>query len=267
MTEAKRPARDKVAAAQTPDTESAATPAYLRNARTLKDEIFAGLYPVGSYLPTEDRLAKDHSVSRNTIREALRKLREEKLVLSRRGSGTRVLPPQSADSNFLHAISINDFQSYSESWDFRMQLIELQKIGKGLASWIGVSPEEEWLAVQGVSRTRGAKFPECWVEIYVHKDFAGISRLVATHPGPVFKLIEDMYGHKIAELTLEISADLVTSRLAKILEVDAGTAAIVVRRAFKTADGKVAEVALEIYPASRFRYQVNLHRADSKHDG
>ena len=244
--------------------EADGTPVYLRIAGELKRDILAGRYPVGSHLPKETQLAKDYGVSRNTIRESLRKLREEKLVLSRRGSGTRVLPPQSTDSNFLHAISINDFQSYSKSWDFDMQAVELTKLAKGFAAWAGVSPDEDWLAIQGVSRTHGAKFPECWVEIYVHKEFAAIGRLVTTHPGPVFKLIEDMFGQKIVELTQEISAELVPKRLAKVLDVDAGTPAIVVRRAFKTADGKVVEAALETYPASRFRYQVNLHRADAK---
>lgn len=238
-------------------------PRYLQIARDLKKDIFAGRYPVGSHLPTEEQLAQNYNVSRNTIRESLRALREDKLVLSRRGSGTRVLPPQSADSNFLHAISINDFQSYAESWDFDIRKIELHKIGE-IAAWVGVPEDEEWLAIHGVSRTHGAAFPECWMELYVHRDFASISRLVTSHPGPVFKLIEDLFGQKIVELTQEISAELVPKKLAKILEVEAGTPAVVVRRAFKTADGRIVEAALETYPASRFRYQVNLHRSDAK---
>lgn len=247
------------------DSKASLAPAYVRIAKDLKDGIFAGRYPVGSHLPTEEWLAQDYGVSRNTIREALRKLREDKLVLSRRGSGTRVLPPQSSDSNFMHAVSINDFQSYSESWDLDIQVIDLKKMGKPFASWVGVSADEDWLAIHGVSRTYGAKFPECWVELYVHKDFAAISRLVTSHPGPVFKLLEDMFGQTIVELTQEISAELVPKKLARILEVDVGTPTVVVRRAFKTADGKVVEAALETYPAARFRYQVNLHRSDSRH--
>ncbi|MCJ2181006.1 GntR family transcriptional regulator [Novosphingobium album (ex Hu et al. 2023)] len=245
--------------------DSGGQPLYLGIASALKDAIFSGRYPVGSYLPTEDQLAKDHGVSRNTIRESLRKLREEKLIISRRGSGTRVLPPQSSDSNFLHAVSINDFQSYALSWDFQIKIVELRKMPKAFASWVGTSPNEEWLAIHGVSRTHGARHPECWIELYVHRDYASISRLVTSHPGPVFKLIEDMFGQMIVEMTQEISAELVTKPLAKVLEVEPGTPAVVVRRAFKTAEGKVIEAAHEIYPASRFRYQVNLHRAGSKH--
>lgn len=255
----KQKARSRTGSAGQPSAHG--TPVYLRIARELKNAIVSGHYPVGSHLPTEETLAHDYRVSRNTVREALRKLREEKLVISRRGSGTRVLPPQSADSNFLHAMTINDFQSYSKSWDFDMQVVDLRKMSKGLASWAGCPAQEDWLAIQGISRTHGAKLPECWVEIYVHKHFAAIGRLVNTHPGPVFKLIEDMFGEKIVELTQEISAELVSKKLAQALQVEPGSPAIVVRRAFKTADARTVETALEIYPSSRFRYQVNLHRA------
>ncbi|PEQ14048.1 hypothetical protein B2G71_06380 [Novosphingobium sp. PC22D] len=242
-------------------------PAYLEIARALKDAIFAGRYPVGSYLPAEAQLARTFGVSRNTVREALRKLREEKLILSRRGSGTRVLPPQSSNSNFMHAMSLNDFRAYALNWDFAIEAVELRKMHKDLASWIGTAPDEDWLAIRGLSRTHGARHPECRVELYVHRDYAAISRLVPSHPGPVFKLIEDMFGSMIVELTQDISAELVTGKLAKMLEVEPGSPAVVVRRAFKTASGKVVEAAHETYPASRFRYEVNLHRAEAKHPG
>lgn len=258
--------QDKIATG-TPAGPVAELPVYLRIAKDLREAIVAGRYPVGSQLPTEARLAQTYTVSRNTVREALRKLQEERLILSRRGSGTRVLPSRSSESNFLHAVSIDDFRSYSENWDFDIQIIELRRIDPDLAVWTGVPPDEDWLAVHGVSRTYGAKHPECWVQLFVHKDYAAIGRLVTSHPGPVFKLIEDMFGQTVIELTQEISAELVSKKLAKILEVEPGSAAIVVRRAFKTADGKVMEAALETYPATRFRYQVNLHRSDGRSPG
>ncbi|KHK90284.1 GntR family transcriptional regulator [Novosphingobium malaysiense] len=238
------------------------TPVYLQIARELKRDIFAGHYPVGSRLPTEMLLAQKYDVSRNTVREALRKLRDEKLIQSRRGSGTRILPPQSSNSNFLHAMTIDDFQSYAERWKFDIDVIELRNLPKDFADWLDVPQEEDWLTIQGLSRTHGAKHPECWVQMFVKQDFAAIGRLIPTHPGPVFKLIEDMFGEKIVELTQEISAELITGKLAKMLEVDPGSPAIVVRRAFKAADGRIVESALETYPAARFRYQVSLHRSE-----
>ena len=66
-------------------------PLYRRVVQTLKQEIVSGVYPVDSQLPTEGVLQERFSVSRHTIREALRELREAGLVASRQGFGTTVL--------------------------------------------------------------------------------------------------------------------------------------------------------------------------------
>ena len=80
-------------------------PLYLQVVRALKDEIVSGVHPVGSQLPTEEELCERFSVSRYTVREALRRLREDNLVSSRQGAGTIVVPPRPADS-FVHEVKI-----------------------------------------------------------------------------------------------------------------------------------------------------------------
>ena len=76
-------------------------PLYLQVVHALKDEIVSGVHPVGSQLPTEEELCERFSVSRYTVREALRRLREDNLVSSRQGAGTTVVPPRPSDS-YVH---------------------------------------------------------------------------------------------------------------------------------------------------------------------
>jgi GntR family transcriptional regulator len=78
-------------------------PLYLQVVRVLKDEIISGVHPVGSQLPTEEELCERFSVSRYTVRAALRRLREDNLVSSRQGAGTTVVPPRPSDS-FVHEV-------------------------------------------------------------------------------------------------------------------------------------------------------------------
>ena len=78
-------------------------PLYLRVARELKGEILAGTLPVGAQLPTEDQLCARFGVSRHTVREALRRLREDHLVASRQGAGTVVVSGQGQDA-YAHDI-------------------------------------------------------------------------------------------------------------------------------------------------------------------
>ena len=86
---------------------------YLQILSSLKDDIVRGVYPVGSQLPTEEELCDRFQVSRYTVREALRRLRDDRLVASRRGAGTTVLPPSSPDSYVHEVTSFNDLITFA----------------------------------------------------------------------------------------------------------------------------------------------------------
>src|SRR5690606_33019661 len=67
-----------------------AVPLYIQVARTLQNRISVGEFPIGSLLPTEIELAKYYGVSRQTIRQAVQLLRQQRLVSAKKGVGTRV---------------------------------------------------------------------------------------------------------------------------------------------------------------------------------
>jgi GntR family transcriptional regulator, arabinose operon transcriptional repressor len=70
---------------------SSRLPAYLHIAQLLRERIAMGEYRADEYLPSENRLAKEFSVSRQTVRLALDALSEEGLVAAEQGRGTRIL--------------------------------------------------------------------------------------------------------------------------------------------------------------------------------
>lgn len=65
-------------------------PAYLRIADELRERIRSGAYPPGSRLPTLAELCVAYGVSDIVVRHAIRRLRDEGLVETRRGGGTTV---------------------------------------------------------------------------------------------------------------------------------------------------------------------------------
>lgn len=78
-------------------------------------KIVNGHYPEGSKLPTETALAKNFSVSRPVVREALARLRDDGLVQARQGVGSFVLKrPGSALLRFAPIGSIADIQRHFE---------------------------------------------------------------------------------------------------------------------------------------------------------
>jgi len=72
------------------------SPAYQQVAETIRSQILAGQLVPGNRLPVEGELAEAYGVSRSTVREALRSLASQGLVVTTRGvtGGTFVARPQ-----------------------------------------------------------------------------------------------------------------------------------------------------------------------------
>lgn len=233
---------------------------YLQVARALKQEIVAGVFPVGSQLPTEDALSERFCVSRYTVREALRRLRDDNLVCSRQGAGTSVAPRRSADAYVQDVMSINDLLVFASGARFVIESIKLVVINEKIASRTGLASGEEWLAVRGVRQTEAANEPICWTEYYINRRFAAVGRLLQRHTGPIFPLIEDLFGQNIVEVHQEIVAVLMPAALAQGLKVESGSAALEVRRTYKLSNGEVAQVTVNTHPTSRFRHSMTMRR-------
>jgi GntR family transcriptional regulator len=225
---------------------------YLQVARALRKEIVDGVYPVGSQLPTEHQLCERFSVSRYTVREALRRLRDDNLVASRPRAGTLVVPRPSSDSYAQDVVSTGA--------QFAIESTGMVLVDDELATRTGLTSGEEWLVVKGFRRIDGAEFPVCRTEYYINRAFAGVGRLLPRHTGPIFPLIEDIFGLSIVEVRQEIAAVLISSTLAAQLSVEVGSPALEVHRTYATSDGEVAQLTINTHPASRFRHSMTMRR-------
>jgi len=236
------------------------TPLYLQVAAVLREEIVSGVHPVGSLLPTEDKLCGRFGVSRYTVREALRKLREDAMVSSRRGAGTVVIPPRTGDSDLHQVMSINDLVTFGTNARFAIASINTITIDDALAGRTGLAPGDEWLGVFGYRSAEGTALPLCWTEYYINRAFAAVGRILQHHSGPIFPLIEDMFGQTVAEVHQQISAVLIPAALAADLGAVKGAAALEVRRTYRTADDTVVQVTINTHPADRFQHSMVMRR-------
>jgi GntR family transcriptional regulator len=233
---------------------------YLQIARTLRKEIVDGVYPVGSQLPTEHQLCERFAVSRYTVREALRRLREDNLVASRPRAGTRVVPRPASSSYAQDALSIDDLLAFAAGAQLTIESNAMVTIDDDLAARTALEVGTQWLSVRGYRQADGASVPMCRTEYYINRSFAAVGRLLQRHAGPIFPLIEDLFGVSVAQLHQEIAAVLLSPELAGGLGVDAGTAALQMRRTYTTSDGEVAQVTINTHLSSRFRYAMTMRR-------
>lgn len=81
--------------------QAAHQPIYQQLADILRDGIEAGEYPAGSLLPTQVRLAQQHEIGVDTVRDALAVLRREGLIVTTRGQGSRVRPAEEVSVRYV----------------------------------------------------------------------------------------------------------------------------------------------------------------------
>ena len=105
-------------------------PRYIVLAQSLMDAIGAGKFPVGSLMPTEHDIALQHSVSRHTVREALRLLQDQGMITRQAGIGTRVTSAEPLSNYVQTDVGTSDLRRYvqdhalagSEGWDGIVEL-------------------------------------------------------------------------------------------------------------------------------------------------
>lgn len=233
---------------------------YLQVARALRKEILDGVYPVGSQLPTEHELCQQFSVSRYTVREALRRLREDNLVSSRPRAGTMVVPRLTTDSYVRDVMSINDLVAFATGARLEIDSMRMESIDHAAAARTGLTAGQDWLAVRGYRQADTTTHPVCWTEYYINKEFAAVGRMLQRHTGPIFPVIEDLFGRTIVEVHQEISAVLLSAELAAVLQVDVGSAALEVQRTYLTSDDETAQVTINTHPSARFRHSMTMRR-------
>lgn len=241
-------------------TVSPADHRYLQVARTLRKEIVDGVYPVGSQLPTEQQLCERFEVSRYTVREALRRLREDNLVASRPRARTLVVPRPAANSYVQDVVSINDLLAFASGAQLTIDYNAMVTIDGALAERTGLQAGSQWLAVRGCRQSDGSDAPVCTTEYYINRAFAAVGRMLQRHSGPIFPLIEDLFGVSVVEVRQEISAISASRELAEALKVDEGSAAMEMRRTYTTSDGEVAQVTINTHPSSRYRHSMTMRR-------
>jgi len=237
---------------------------YLQVANVLKDEIVSGIYPIGSSLPSEGELCQRFSVSRYTVREGLRQLRQSGLVVSRQGSGTTVATDAASHSYVHEVTSITELSTFVKDMRFDIESMTTVTTDGLLVGQIGGAVGDRWLKVCGRRTVGQDESPICWSEIFINAEFAAVGRLLRGNRGPIFQLIEDLFGERVSEVHQEITACTVASAIAAKLEILAGSVAVQVQRTYQLSSRKTALVAVNTHPANRFRHSMTLRRVSGE---
>lgn len=232
---------------------------YARVAAAIIGEILQGSWEVGGAMPTEAELGRRFAVSRNTVREALRRLEADGYIRRRQGARS-VLVSRSPDKAFVNAANApGDLLLYVS--DTRSQHLATEHIlaDQRLAELLGGDTGERWIRISFLRFQDGAPDPICYSEIHVRGEHAeALSGLGAS--ATVYDVLERHYGVSFARVEQEIEATAADANLASRLNVSRGTPLLQVRTSFILPGEALAEVALTWFPEKRYRLRIRLER-------
>ena len=242
-------------------------PRYMALARQLTDEIRGGKYPVGSLLPTEAELTSKFNISRFTVREAIRQLQTQGLVVRRQGVGTRVIA-EAPVHHYVHARrSVEELLQYGvQSLLKELETSEVTADAE-LAERLGCAEGEQFLKIAGlrmpVDDPGGP--PVCYTEIYILSCYGGIRDEIGRGNVVIANLIEARYGHRAAEIRQDMTAVSLPRDIAQKLGLRTGSPGLLVHRWYTGPDGKDFEITISLHPGNSFSYSMRLTRnADLK---
>ena len=239
---------------------------YAYVARALMQAIADGRHPVGSLLPNEFELAEQFTVSRSTIRAAMRELQASGIVSRKRNAGTRVeaVAPLQSGGGFSQSLgSIEAVQQFGVETERHVQRVAEVVTDEQLARALGCQPGRRWLRISSLRMIPGdeTKTPICWTDVYVDGTFAREVRTRMDSHRDIFgTLVEKISGRRFVEIRQDISAVGVSADLASPLKALPGAYALSIRRQYLFSSNEMAEVSLSIHPADRYSYSMRLTR-------
>jgi GntR family transcriptional regulator len=236
----------------------AAKPRYQELAEELRSEIKRGIYAPDGF-PTENELCKRYSVSRFTVREALRSLQGEGLIARKRGSGT-VIQPAAARGGALHQPLSNFGEILQYARDTSASFISSGEgpLPKAIAEQIGLVAGGRWTRFHGLRTGTGSSQPIASTDAYVHESLREAAAQVTSAEETIFRQLERLAGIKIVQVTQDIQAVPANAEVARELSVPKRSPCLRILRCYRDANGEILEISASHHPGDRFAYAMHI---------
>lgn len=239
---------------------SRGTVGYRAIADALRAEIDAGDLPPGSKVPSENELMSTYGVEQPTARRALEVLKNEGLIIARRGAGTfvrefrlyrRRSPARLAESGWGAGRSIWQSDDATRLTSIDSIEVTIETAPDHVASVLGLQDNAKTL----VRRRRYLvdDVPIQFATSYYAEHLVKGTRVEAadTGPGGVYARLAEL-GHKPVNFREELRARMPRESETKLLDLAQGTPVVVVVRTAYTAEGQAIEVNEMVLDSSSY---------------
>ncbi len=255
MTETDQTTQSRRRSALTP---GAPAPLYQQLCDLLREQIKSGVYGPLDRLPSEHELAREHSISRITARQALGQLERSGLVFRLQGRGSFVARPAVVQglaqlSGFVEAMSVQGLAAVS-----RVLRVGPVRAATDVAERLRVEPGAPLFEIRRVRLVNDS--PVSYDLSYFASE---LGRRLAREDlvrRDIFWLLENVCGVRLGVADYQISAVPAQEEIALQLGVPAGAPLLLIDRLTHDVDGTPVDYEHLYVRADRVKYGLRVER-------
>ena len=227
-------------------------PRYIQIADSLLDQIESGELEHGTRLPSERKLSKLFDVNRLTLRRALSRLETHGIITRQHGKGNYVAEPKIERQtgrliSFTHGMERRGLAPGAKVITFEQRPVEAA-MAKQMAIPV-LTPVYYGHRLRLINQ-EPVMLEEFWMPVNAfpgleHHDFTNHS---------TYEIMESEYGISMLKARRSFEPATATEYEAELLEIEAGSPLMLVRRLGFDLDGRCVEYGKDLYRGDRFRF-------------
>jgi GntR family transcriptional regulator len=239
-------------------------PLYVQLKDALLREVREGGLQPGDRFPSEAAIRDRYRVSRATIRQALAELEAGGVIRKVQGLGSFLAAPK-----IRHVPLLTSFTELASSQGFtpshRVLSSSVEGAPAGAAAELGLAEGVPCRFLRRLFLADGnaVGLAETWLPIdalHGHDDLFDRDRL---DRGSMYEVLQsEPIGLVLDHAVETISSDVVDNPSAELLDCEAGTPVLLIRRLTFTPEGQPVESTRLVFVADRYEYRVELHRPE-----
>ena len=233
-------------------------PLYYQVMRSVKEDILSGRFGPEGRLPSEAELMRTFDVSRVVVRQALKILEDDGLIVRVRGRGTFAAKDAAVDEAPVLSGYIEDFLRVGLALTVKVLEFGLIKASPDIAAVLKVDENSDLFHVKRLRLVEGRPFSV--VENYLPYDVGKLLPVAFMENEPLMTLIEKHAGVSVewpSQIFQAVSAD---ADLAALLDIDLMAPILKMTLTAYTAESEAVNFANVYYRSDRYNHHGYLRR-------
>lgn len=228
-------------------------PYYLQIYQELRERILTKTYLPNQPIPSENELVKEFGVTRATVRNAVKKLQNEGLILTEKGKGSYVNQPKIEQSLFKFYSFGRDHSELNKN-SVLLGIEEEQNVEAQNA--LNLSENQP---VKRITRIRRLDHLPVIIEnSYIPSDLAPDIEAYDLEKLSIYDLLENTYKFRISRAKEFLETCVTDHYYSELLEVEAGMPAFLIKRITYDLRDRPIEFRVSVIRSDKFTFSVDL---------